>query len=217
MKMPDEDIQRDAQPLNKERRLSLTLPSASESEQQPKARNYSTKRLTIAAGDRYNRWTIVCEVAKGKQGRTFLAKCDCGNQKEVPLEYLRRNEVKSCGCLAKEVVHIPPVMIIHGASGGKSGPRWPEYSIWLAMKDRCLNPRHRFYEYYGGRGITVCMEWRVSFVAFIEHVGRRPHPKLQIDRKNNNGNYEPGNVHWATKDQQMANRRPYKPRIKKAS
>ena len=74
------------------------------------------------------------------------------------------------------------------------------------MLDRCLNPRLPSYPYYGGRGITVCDEWIESFDAFLAHVGIRPEG-TSIDRIDNDGNYEPGNVRWATPSEQMRNRR----------
>ena len=76
------------------------------------------------------------------------------------------------------------------------------------MKDRCLNPNNARYAYYGGRGITVCPQWAHSFEQFLADVGEKPSPELSIDRIDNDGNYEPGNVRWATKSEQSFNTRP---------
>lgn len=83
----------------------------------------------------------------------------------------------------------------------------PEYEAWRSIKRRCLSPTAKHYEDYGGRGITICPKWRDSFPAFLRDVGYRPGPKYSIDRINNNGNYEPGNVRWATRCEQMRNTR----------
>ncbi len=74
----------------------------------------------------------------------------------------------------------------------------PEYGVWDAMIQRCTNPNNKKYHRYGGRGITVCDRWRNSFQAFYTDMGQRPFPKAQIDRVNNNGNYEPNNCKWVT-------------------
>jgi hypothetical protein len=83
----------------------------------------------------------------------------------------------------------------------------PEYAIWEAMIQRCVNPANKNYPRYGGRGIRVCERWAKSFLAFIEDVGRRPSDEFTIERKNTNGNYEPGNVRWATFSEQNRNLR----------
>lgn len=74
------------------------------------------------------------------------------------------------------------------------------------MVGRCHNPNHAAFAYYGARGINVCDRWRNSVEAFIAEVGPRP-LGLTLDRIDNDGNYEPGNVRWATKSQQQRNRR----------
>lgn len=93
----------------------------------------------------------------------------------------------------------------------RHGMRWtPEYQSWLGMKQRCSNPKKREYQQHGGRGIEVCEEWRNSFIAFFVHVGLRPNNKHSLDRINVNGNYEPGNVRWATQQEQIDNTRAVK-------
>lgn len=82
----------------------------------------------------------------------------------------------------------------------------PEYEAWRSMKNRCYKQRTSHFERYGGRGITVCDEWRHDFTPFYAHVGPRPSPQHSIHRKNNNGNYNPGNVEWATRETQCNHR-----------
>lgn len=82
----------------------------------------------------------------------------------------------------------------------------PEHNSWRAMVDRCRNPRNTSYANYGGRGITVCERW-LRFDNFLADMGPRPSPSHSIDRINNDGNYEPGNVRWATRSQQILNSR----------
>ena len=93
-------------------------------------------------------------------------------------------------------------------------PRWfthratatPEYGVWKSMKSRCYRKKDAHYDRYGGRGITVYKPWRISFATWLAYMGQRPGPRYSIDRfPDNNGNYEPGNVRWATRKQQMQN------------
>lgn len=82
--------------------------------------------------------------------------------------------------------------------------RTPLYYVWQAMIQRCHDPSNKSYPRYGGKGIQVCPEWRESFVAFMEYIGPRP-DGLTLDRIDSKGNYEPGNVRWATYKQQARN------------
>lgn len=83
----------------------------------------------------------------------------------------------------------------------------PEYYVWQQMKQRCLNPNNVTYEHYGGRGIVVCEAWAKSFTTFLGYMGRRPSYRHSIDRIDPDGNYEPGNVRWATSKVQNGNKR----------
>lgn len=80
----------------------------------------------------------------------------------------------------------------------------PAYKIWLQMKQRCTNPKTKFFKYYGGRGISVCDRWMKSFPAFAQDMGERPEG-FTLDRINTDGNYEPGNCRWASRKEQMFN------------
>jgi len=79
------------------------------------------------------------------------------------------------------------------------------------MLARCYNPKSINYKYYGERGILVCEEWKDDFVSFYDYIqenlGQKPDPSYSLDRIDNDGNYEPGNIRWASKKQQCKNRR----------
>lgn len=93
----------------------------------------------------------------------------------------------------------------HG--GRANGKRTGEYNTWRAMKARCYYLRHKSYPDYGGRGITICAEWIHSFEKFRADVGERPEVEWTLDRIDPEGNYEPGNVRWASKTTQRMNQR----------
>jgi hypothetical protein len=80
------------------------------------------------------------------------------------------------------------------------------YRTWQAMKERCTLPTNKAFKHYGARGITVCDRWLDSFENFLADMGERP-PGLTLDRKNNDGNYEPSNCRWATQTEQVNNSR----------
>jgi hypothetical protein len=125
--------------------------------------------------------------------RIVEAECKCGSVKKYRLANLRSNHTKACGCL----------YIKHNKS------KTPEFKAWDSLKARCLNTRHKQYKDYGGRGISIHPEFlgENGFINFFKEVGERPSRFHSIDRENNNGNYEPGNLRWATKKEQSLNQR----------
>lgn len=156
------------------------------------------KRIEVKQGDKYGRFTIVCEVEKRKSQRYFKCKCDCGNERIVRFVALNSGESKSCGCLRDE--QNKTVNLKHGEYGTRL------HSIWHSMLQRCLNPNSRAYKFYGKKGITVCEEWRKyeAFSAWAKANGYRE--DLTIDRIKSARNYEPQNCRWATMNEQSRNK-----------
>jgi len=148
-------------------------------------------------GDRIGRLVLIEPFRRDKYGRVlWCCRCDCGKV----INHVRPGHSESCGCIAKELV---------AARCTKHGMRYsPEYNAWHAMISRCYRRKDKSYKNYGGRGIKVYSEWRRSFKSFFDHVGRRPSEDHSLDRfPDNNGDYKPGNVRWATLIEQSSNKR----------
>lgn len=149
----------------------------------------------LAKGECFNLLTVVRPL--GRRGKCsqpyYLCRCVCGNEREVNGYNLTGGKVKSCGCLVWKHGH---------SSGGKVSRTW---ASWRSMRERCLDPNHRGYAYWGGRGVTVCERWG-SFENFLSDMGERP-LGMTLDRIDNDGNYESGNCRWATPKQQILNSR----------
>lgn len=147
----------------------------------------------IQPDDKFNRWTVLSFAVNNNGNPKWLCRCDCGNERIIPASTLRSSKSKSCGCFRRDT------NLTHGYY------KHPTYKTWCMMITRCTNPRYSKYSFYGGRGITVHESW-LKFDAFLADVGLRP-KGTTLDRVDNNGNYEPGNVRWATKAEQMRNTR----------
>ena len=130
----------------------------------------------------------------------WFCECACGNSKIVQGNHLVNGAIQSCGCLLIETTR--KKNLSHGESETKL------YRRWKGMRERCYYTKHKSYEYYGGRGIEVCDEWKDSFVNFKEWAMRNGFKEeLSIDRIDNDGNYEPSNCRWVTHKEQMNNTR----------
>ena len=159
-------------------------------------------------GKVYGRLTVVEELLERSKDRrkVYLCKCSCGKSAKVTGKMLRSGKTKSCGCLNSERI---------SAIGSSKAQRIGEYltrehplrSVYSGMMARCYNKGHKYYEYYGGRGIGVCERWRKGLKYFVEDMGPRPEGHT-LDRIDNDKGYFPGNCRWATMEQQCQNRRP---------
>ncbi len=168
-------------------------------------------RPDVTVGQRYGRGVVIAlgERVNDRAGARLL--CDCGREYVARLHMLRRaakygEGKRSCGCLARDALAVSrekahAAARVHGLSGH------PLYGTWTAMLQRCGNPGHHAYARYGGRGIKVCDRWHdlALFVADIERlIGPRP-DGMTLDRVDNDRGYDPGNVRWATRAQQIRN------------
>jgi len=161
------------------------------------------RRLTcVKAGDKYGRFTVISEADKSNTGkRRWLCICDCGNERKVHQYSLHIGMSKSCGCLQRETI-AENRYTTHGMTGT------PIYKRWRAMVSRCRpTAKHCRHNYYD-RGISVCNEWKNDPAAFIEWaLANGFREDLELDRKDNSGNYTPENAHFVTRSENGRNRR----------
>lgn len=159
-------------------------------------------------GAKIGEFTLLRRVRASKKLHAKLkvrwkTRCSCGTEAITPEYYMRRpgNPKRHCGCLSKTSKTIYN----------------QEYRIWLMMHQRCYNKTHVAYKHYGKRGIKIDPTWNrysdtqtfdESFENFLAHIGPRISKKYSVDRIDVDGNYEPGNVRWATSKEQAANKRP---------
>lgn len=154
-------------------------------------------------GRKFDRLLVLEAIESTAKGWLWRCRCDCGKKCPALAKYLLNGNKKSCGCYKLDTLRDRSAT--HGR--GRRGDRAPEYGIWATMLSRCYNRATRAWPHYGGRGITVCERWRKDFAAFLADVGPRPGSGYSLERINNGGNYEPGNVVWATRKAQANNKR----------
>ncbi len=157
--------------------------------------------MLIVKGQRFGRLTVLSEYReKGK--RRLQCRCDCGQLVYPCKDNVVSGGTSSCGCLKREVTG--QLKLKHGQA--RAGNLSLTYRSWMYMIHRCyyLNPYRS--NYYQKNNILVCDEWRNSFEAFFRDMGLRPSSKHSIDRIKNNMGYEPGNVRWATPEEQRKNK-----------
>lgn len=185
-------------------------------------RRQMSRRLQLTS-QRFGRLVAIRDVGGGapNKSRLWRCRCECGTTVTVTSGHLRSGHTRSCGCLQRETIaatrrRLGPPNVTHGFT--RRGHQHPLYKTWGGMWQRCTNPRADSFEFYGGRGITVCERWR-DFTLFVADMGAKPSPRHSLDRIDNDGHYScgrceqcqanrwPANVRWATPSEQARNAR----------
>lgn len=167
------------------------------------------RKIINLIGQRFGRLIVLRDSGKRyqKTRMVWLCKCDCGTIIYVRSNHLQDESVKSCGCFQKEKAaelarKLGKERFIHGEWGTKL------YWVWVEMNARCSNSNHKSYKYYDGRGISVCAEWESDYLAFKTWALIHGYQEnLTIDRINNDGNYEPSNCRFITREENNKNRK----------
>lgn len=149
-------------------------------------------RIRDIRGRVFRRLTVTEFLGISGKQTVWRCVCECGNISDVlKSNLIKDSPIKSCGCQQGNITH--------------RSSYTQAYKAWCNLRQRCNNPKHNSYHRYGGRGISVHPRWLESFENFIEDMGH-PEEGMSIERKNNDGNYEPGNCEWIPMPVQAKNR-----------
>lgn len=152
------------------------------------------RKIEVNKGERFGMLTVQEESSPINKRRTFICKCDCGNTVKRSLKALKKNSISSCGCYHAAYNNSPRP---ERQSENHEFVKTRLYSIWCDMKKRCYSKKSRAYKWYGAKGVIVCSEWKNRFLSFREWALNNGYSDdLTIDRKDSDGNYEPGNCRW---------------------
>lgn len=155
-------------------------------------------RFIDLTGKLVGRLTVIHYAGKDHESNSlWFCRCLCGTELLVVASRLTKANTKSCGCLQAD--SRATATRVHGLC------RSAEYGVWSGMIQRCTNPKRSKFKRYGARGIKVCTRWLESFESFLTDMGNRPSSRHTIERKNNDGDYEPGNCVWIVKEEQAKN------------
>lgn len=161
---------------------------------------YNHRMKESAIGKKYNKLTVKEFHSIKNERLMFKFKCDCGNEKVSSLSEVKNGSIKSCGCMYKTQ---------EGLSS-KDGEHRKLYTIYRNMISRCYNENDMYYSNYGGRGITVCDNWKENYINFYKDITNNlglPREKDTIDRIDNDKGYYLENIKWSTMTEQNYNRR----------
>lgn len=150
-------------------------------------------RFQNLTGLKFGRLTVISQAENRRRSTVWLCVCDCGTSKEIRAPQLKNGETQSCGCRHRELV------TIHGCHNHEL------YATWMKMRARCERQNDRQFSNYGGRGIKICQRWS-DFDTFVRDMGPRP-VGMEVDRRDNDGDYTPENFRWATRTTQQRNTR----------